>query len=217
MEQEACQDWEHIQLLIINYQALIESLRKWDEIIQKQFNQQDTRLARHHENINGAMTDINQLLEDQVRIIARMTRYKDKASRCGENSDCLSNMSYAEPLVTSGSGRSFPSESSSQPIPIPPLATSVSAVDIPVSSLGSSDLDKENSSQGSFQSTQQAVNKLVEIVEADPEVDDEEARILSDVMDAEVRSCSFQRCKSKKHPHRFAPFPKCWKADRARE
>ena len=53
----------------------------------------------------------------------------------------------------------------------------------------------------------------MEIVEADPEVDDKEARILSDAMDAEVRSRLFQHCKSKKHPHRFAPFPKGWKAD----
>ena len=59
------------------------------------------------------------------------------------------------------------------------------------------------------------VNELVEIVEADPEVDDEEAQVLSDAMDTEVRSWLFQRCKSKQHPHRFAPFPKGWKADRA--
>ena len=60
------------------------------------------------------------------------------------------------------------------------------------------------------------VNELVEIVEADPEVDDEEAQALSDGMDAKVRSRLFQRCKSKQHPHQFAPFPKGWEADRAR-
>ena len=53
-------------------------------------------------------------------------------------------------------------------------------------------------------------------MEADPVVDDEEAQVLSDAMDAEVRSRLFQRCKSKQHPHRFAPFPKGWQADRAR-
>ena len=58
---------------------------------------------------------------------------------------------------------------------------------------------------------------LVEIVEVDLEVNDKEARILLDAMDAEVRSCLFQWCKSKKHPHRFAPFPKGWKAHRACE
>ena len=94
---------------------------------------------------------------------------------------------------------------------------SVLAADIPVPSLGSSDSDKENSSQGSFESAQQAVNKLVEIVEADLKVNNKEARILSNVMDAKVRSHLFQRCKLKKHPHWFAPFPKGWKADRAHE
>ena len=74
-----------------------------------------------------------------------------------------------------------------------------------------------NSSPGSFQSAQQAVNKLVEIVEADPEVDDEEARALLDALDAEVRSRLFQHCKLKQHPHRFAPFPKGWNADQACE
>ena len=52
-------------------------------------------------------------------------------------------------------------------------------------------------------------------MEADPEVDDEEAQALSDAMDAKVRSRLYQRCKSKQHPHWFAPFPKGWEADRA--
>ena len=107
----------------------------------------------------------------------------------------------------------FPSGRSSSPIPIPPLTTLVPAVDIPVFSSGLSSSDKENSSPGSFQSAQQAVNELVEIMEADLEVDDEEAQALSDVMDAEVRDHLYQRCKSKQHPHWFAPFPKGWKAD----
>ena len=111
---------------------------------------------------------------------------------------------------------SFPSGRSPSPIFIPPQATQVPAAGVPVPSLGSNSSDKENSSIGSFQSTQQVVNKLVEIVEADPEVDDEEAQALSDAMDAEVRSRLFQRCKSKQHPHRFALFPKGWEADRAR-
>ena len=51
----------------------------------------------------------------------------------------------------------------------------------------------------------------------DPEVDDEDAQALSDAMDAEVRGRLFQRCRSKQHPHRFAPFPKGWKADHAHE
>ena len=51
------------------------------------------------------------------------------------------------------------------------------------------------------------VNKLVEIVEADLGVDDDEAQVLSDAMDAEVRSQLYQHCKLN------APFPKGWKAD----
>ena len=78
-------------------------------------------------------------------------------------------------------------------------------------------MDKENSSQGSFQSAQQVVMDLVEVVEADPEVDDDDARALSDVMDAKVRSRLFQWCKSKKHPHQFSLFPKGWEADCACE
>ena len=125
-------------------------------------------------------------------------------------------MSYQEPPVASGSGMSFHSGRSSSPIPVPPLATQVPDADVPVPSSGSSSSDKENSSIGSFQSAQQAVSELVEIVKADPEVDSKEAQALSDAMDAAVRSRLFQRCKSKQHPHRCAPFPKGWKADRAR-
>ena len=75
MEQEAHRDREHIQFLTTNYQGLVNSLRRWGNIVQKQFDWVDAQLAQHQENINGAMTDINQLLEDQVQIIARMTRY----------------------------------------------------------------------------------------------------------------------------------------------
>ena len=46
---------------------------------------------------------------------------------------------------------------------------------------------------------------------------DEDAQALSDVMDAEVRSRLFQRCKSKQGPKHFQPYPKGWKADRTRE
>ena len=168
-------------------------------------------MARHQENINGAMTDINQLLENQVQIISGMTGYGARACHCGENTDHLSDMSYGKPLVALGSGRFlFPDGNSSAPLPVPPLAILGPAEDIPIPSLGTSSSDKENSSLRSFQSTQQVVSELVEIVEVDPDVDDEEARALSDTMDAEVRSHLFQRCKLKKHPQHFAPFPKGW-------
>ena len=91
------------------------------------------------------------------------------------DSNCLSNMSYGEPPVARSSGSSFLSGKSAIPILIPPPAAPVPAVDIPVPLSGSSSLDEENSSIKSFQSTQQAVNELVEIMEADLEVDDKNA------------------------------------------
>ena len=69
------------------------------------------------------------------------------------------------------------------------------------------DSDKENSNEGSFESTQQVVTELVEI----QEVDDEEVEALSDAMDEEVRSRLFQHCRSKNHPECFHPYPKGWK------
>ena len=154
--------------------------------------------------------------EDQVGLALQMTGFEAQVCRCGEESERLSDVSYQEPPVASGSGVSFPSGGSSSPLPVPPPASQVPAPDVTLPSSGSSSSDKENSSIGSFQSAQQAVSELVEIVEADLEVDDEEAQALSDAMDAEVRSRLYQRCKSKQHPHWFAPFPKGWKADRAR-
>ena len=163
----------------------------------------------------GCHKDIGQLSKDQVSLALHMTSFEAQVCRCGSNSDHLSDMSYHEAPVASGSGDSFPGGRSPSPIPIPPLSALVPAADIPVPPLGSSSSDKENSSIGSFQSTQQAVNELVEIVEVDPEVDDKEAQALSDAMDTEVRSWLYQRCKSKKHPQCFAPFPKGWEADQA--
>ena len=114
----------------------------------------------------------------------RMTGYEEKACRCGEDSEHLSQLSYGEPPVASSSGPSFPSEGSPQPIPIPPLAAVVAGLEFPLSPSSPSDSDKENSNKGSFESTQQIVTELVKI----QEVDDEEAQALSDAMDAEVRS-----------------------------
>ena len=137
-----------------------------------------------------------------------MTGFEEQVCRCGEGSGRLSDLSYDEPPVASGSGLSFLDGGSPGPIPLPPPATQVQGADVALPSSGSSSSDKENSSVGSFQSAPQVVSELVEIVETDPAVDDEEAQALSDAMDAEVRSRLFQRCKSKQHPHRFAPFPK---------
>ena len=165
------------------------------------------------EGILGCHKDIGQLSEDQVGLALGMTGFEAQVCHCGSNSGRLSDMSYEEPLMTSGSGNSFHGGRSPIPIPIPPLSAAILAENVPIPSLGLSSSDKENNSIGSFQSAQQAVTKLVEIIEADPEVDDEEAQALLDEMDAEVRSRLYQRCKLKQHPHRFAPFPKGWKAD----
>ena len=202
-------------MLIYNYQALVPSLRERDNIVQKEFDRHNARLGRHRSDLEGCNKDIHQLADDQVKLAERMESFEEKACHCGSNSNRLSDMSYGEPPVARSSGSSFPSGESSIPLPVPPPSAPVPAADVPVPSSGSSSSDKENSSVGSFQSAQQAVNKLVEIVEVDPEVDNEEAQALSDAMDAEVRSQLYQCCKSKKHLQHFAPFPKGWKADRA--
>ena len=49
---QAQQDREHIQMLILNYQGLVESLRKRDVLVQNQFDRQDVRLARHRRDID---------------------------------------------------------------------------------------------------------------------------------------------------------------------
>ena len=160
--------------------------------------------------------DVGRLSEDQVGLALRMTGFEEQVCRCGEGSGRLSDVSYEEPPVASGSGLSFRDGGSPSPVPVPPPASQVQGPDVALPSSESGSSDKENSSVGSFQSAPQVVSELVEIVDADPDVDDEEAQALSDAMDAEVRSRLFQRCKSKQHPHRFAPFPKGWKADQAR-
>ena len=153
--------------------------------------------------------------EDQVGLALQMTGFEAQVCRCGKGSKRLSDVLYQDPPVASGLGMSFPSGETSSPVPVPPPATQVPAPEVPLPSSGSSSSDKENSSVRSFQSAQQAVGQLVEIVEASPEVDNEEAQALSDGMDTEVRSRLYQRCKSKQHPYQFAPFPKSWKADHA--
>ena len=191
------QDREHIQLLISNYQALVESLRKRDDIVQKQFDCQDNRLARHRKYLDNHQEDIKQIVEDQVCMVQRMTGYEEKACRCGEDSGRLSQLS---------SGPSFPSEGSPEPTPVPPPTVGVADPEVPVSSSSPGDSDKENSNKGSFESAQQVVTELVEI----REVQDEDAQVLSDAMDEEVRSRLFQRCCSKNHPEHFHPYPKGW-------
>ena len=108
--------------------------------------------------------------------------------------------------MASSAGPSFPSEGSPEPIPVPPPAVGGADPEFPVSPSSPGDSDRENSNEGSFESAQQVVMELVEI----REVEDEEAQVLSDAMDEEVRSRLFQRCCSKNHPERFHPYPKGW-------
>ena len=180
------QDREHIQLLITNYQALVESLRKRDDIVQKQFNRQDVQLARHRKYLDNHNEDIKQIVEDQVCMVNRMMGYEEKTCHCGEDSEGLSQLSYEEPPVASSSGPSFLSDRSPQPIPVPPPATVVAGPEFPISPLSPGDSDKENSNEGSFESTQQVMTDLAMIQEE--EVADKDAQALSDAMDAEVRS-----------------------------
>ena len=137
-------------------------------------------------------------------MVTWMVGYEERACHCSDDSEHLSNLSYGEPAVASSS--SFPSGTSPIPIPVPAPSTSLPASDIPLPSSETSDSDKENSSPGSFKSAQQVVTELVEI----QEVDEEEAQVLLDVMDAQVQSRLYQCCKSKNHPSHYHPFPKDW-------
>ena len=58
---------------------------------------------------------------------------------------------------------------------------------------------------------------MTDLAEIQEEVLDEDAQVLLDTMDMEVRSHLFQRCKLKQGPKHFQPYPKGWKADCARE
>ena len=185
---------------------LVESLRTRDDIVQKQFDRQDNRLARHRKYLDNHQADIKQIVEDQICMVQRMTGYEEKACHCGEDSGRLSQLSYAEPPVASSLGLSFPSGGSPEPIPVPPPAAGGADPEFPVSPSSPGDSDKENSLEGSFESAQQVVTELVEI----REIQDEEAQALSDAMDEEVRSRLFQRCHSKNHPECFHPYPKGW-------
>ena len=195
--------YEFNTTLTANYQQLVNNLKRRDDIVQGQMDCLEARLGCHRHDIESHQRDINQLSEDQVSMVTRMVSYKEKACQCGDHSDRLFDMSYGEPVVASGP--SFRGAPSPSPVPNPPPAPSVPAPDIAVPSLSSSSSGSGPSSKGSFESAQPVVTKLVEIVKVDLEVDSEEAWVLSDRMDEEVRSRLRQRCKSKQHPERFLP------------
>ena len=135
----------------------------------------------------------------------RMTGHEEKACHCGVDSDCLSNLSYGEPLVAlSSTGPSFPGGQSPIAIPIPLPATGVTDPDLSVSSLGSSEPDKENSSRGSVKSAQLLMTKLVEI----QEVDEEEAQLLSNALVHRYEAICTSIASPSTIPHASILFPK---------
>ena len=196
MEAKLKKVYEFNSTLTANYQQLVGSLRQRDNIVQGQMDRLEARLGRHRRDIEGHQRDIDQLAEDQVSLVARMTGYEDKACHCEAGSDRLSDLSYQEPVVAEGP--SFRGTPSPSPIPIPPPVPSIQAQDVTVPSPSSSSSGSASSSHGSFESAQPIVTELVEITEI-PEVDldiaDVDAEALSDRMDAAVRSRLLQRCR----------------------
>ena len=213
MEREVRSHHEFNTLISANYQQLVDNLKKRDNIIQGQMDRLEARLGCHRHDIEGHQRDINQLSEDQVSMVTRMVGYEVKACHCGDDSDHLSNMSYGEPAIASGSSHpSFHGAPSPSPVPIPPPVSSVQVQDVVIPSSSSSSSGSGPSSEGSFESAQPVVTELVGIVKVDLEVDSGGAWALLDRMDEEVRSRLRQCCKSKQHPERFAPVPKGWQA-----
>ena len=196
--------------LLEQHNKLIENLRKRDEIIQKSLSSIDDRFGRHCHTINAHSGNLQQLHEDQVAIVARMVGYEEKACNCGDGSDCLSDLSYGEPVKTSLSGSLFPSHSTPSPIPIPAPVTQVTGQDVGLPSLLEGLLDKENGIPGSQQSI---VMELVTIVEEENlDINGECGHVMArQVQDKMVHSVLNQRCRSKAHPSNrdccFHPFP----------
>ena len=62
-----------MSMTITNYQVLVESLKKRDDIVQKLFDRQDVRLARHRKYLDNHQEDIKQIVKDQVCMVNRMT------------------------------------------------------------------------------------------------------------------------------------------------
>ena len=210
MEQEVRSHHEFNTLISANYQQLVDNLKKQDSIVQGQMDRLEARVGHHHHNIEGHQHDIDQLSEDQVSMVTKMVGYKEKACRCGDHSNRLSNMSNREPVITAGP--SFCGTPSPSPVPILPPVPSVQVQDAAIPSLSPSSSGSGPISEGSFEFAQPVVTELVEIVEVDLEVDSEDAQVLSDRMDEEVRSRLCQHCKLKQHPEHFARFPKGWQA-----
>ena len=147
--------------LTANYQQLVGSLRQRDTIVQGQMDCLEARLGHHRRDIEGHQRDIDQLSEDQVTLVTRMTGYEDEACNCGAGSDRLSDLSYQEPMVAEVSETSFPGGVSSVPIPIPPPLPSVQAQDVAVPSSSSSSSGSGPSVRATLPSSSQRVNDFL--------------------------------------------------------
>ena len=87
-------------------------------------------------------SNLQQLHNDQIAIVAKMVGYKEKVCHCGEESEHLSNLSHGKPEVApSSSAPSFPDGQSPVPIPIPPPTTGVPAAELSLPSSETSDSD----------------------------------------------------------------------------
>ena len=185
--------------LLNQHNNLIANLRKRDEIIQKSLTLIDEHFGRHCHTINGNTSDIQQLHKDQVAMVTRMVGWEEKVCHCGEGSNCLSNLSYGEPVKMLSSGPSFHGNVSPIPIPVPALASPIPGTDIGLPSSSESSSDKENSTPMAQQSV---VTELVAIVEEEHlDIGGKSGHVMARrVHDELVHSVLGQKCCSKARP-----------------
>ena len=180
------------QQLISQYEILVGNLRRRGEVVQKTFLGLEDRLGRHYHQINATCTDVDQLHEEHVVLVAKVVGMEDKVCHCGNQSKCLSDLSYGKLQVMSGvsSSTSFHSGASSRPIPVPLPTSSILPSNIPIPALPLSPSNKENITLGSEQSAS-VVTELIPVLEGQ-EVKvqylqvDEEVEMASDFLDHQV-------------------------------
>ena len=129
----------------------------------------------------------------------------------GDGSDCLSDLSYGEPVKTSSLGPSYPGHSTPSPVPVPVPVSHVAGQDVGLPSSSEGSLDKENSVPGSQQSSE-VVSKPIPIIEEEHlDIGRESGHVMAhQVQDKMVRLVLSQQCWSKAHPstkRHFHPYP----------
>ena len=70
-------------------------------------------------------------------------------NKYADRSDCLSDLSYSEPVATLSLGPSFPGSKSPSPLPIPALDAPITNQDVGLLSSSESSSNKENDTPGS--------------------------------------------------------------------